>query len=178
MVLVKPGNPEKSYLIKKIRHDPDIAGNLMPLGGKNLSSDDIQIISNWIASLSENMVTNTIESKSSHVFACWTVGNTPTTEVLEKGRFLFAIKHRFAPKIEKYNNLFGIDRPTIIMFSLGYAVTNDFMVTVGRTNAFDDIEINARYHLLEYVKNKFPFSLALKTTINWESLAMKGKKSF
>ncbi len=178
VVIIQPGDPENSYLIMKISNDPGIEGNQMPLGGEKLSEDNIQEIANWIASLSENIFTDTVESKSPRPFACWTMGNIPTTEMLDKSRFLFSVKHRFVPKINKDNNLFGMDGPAIIMLSLGYAVTNDFLLTFGRTNAFDNFEINARYRLLDDVKDGLPFSLALQSAINYESRELPGEKRF
>jgi hypothetical protein len=59
--LVQPGNPDDSYLVRKIEGGPDIAGALMPRGcgvpgsggtGDNgavcLSNDDIAAIRQWI----------------------------------------------------------------------------------------------------------------------------------
>ncbi len=46
---VDPGNPEGSYLLKKVRGDADIVGMRMPLGRSNLSSENIELIRQWIA---------------------------------------------------------------------------------------------------------------------------------
>ena len=46
---VEPGDPERSYLIRKLRGDPDISGDRMPLDGPPyLSSEQIQGIAAWI----------------------------------------------------------------------------------------------------------------------------------
>jgi mono/diheme cytochrome c family protein len=45
---VSPGNPEGSYLILKLRGDPSITGERMPLGGPYLTSDQIAGIAAWI----------------------------------------------------------------------------------------------------------------------------------
>ena len=45
---VDPGNPEGSYLLKKVRGDSDIANSQMPVGGV-LSDEQIEMIREWIA---------------------------------------------------------------------------------------------------------------------------------
>jgi mono/diheme cytochrome c family protein len=45
---VSPGNPDRSYLILKLRGDPSITGERMPLGGPYLTSDQIAGIAAWI----------------------------------------------------------------------------------------------------------------------------------
>jgi hypothetical protein len=46
---VEPGDPERSYLIKKLRGDPDITGERMPFDGPPyLSAEQIAGIAGWI----------------------------------------------------------------------------------------------------------------------------------
>ena len=45
---VDPGNPEGSYLLKKLRGDSDIVNSQMPLGNV-LSGEQIEMIREWIA---------------------------------------------------------------------------------------------------------------------------------
>lgn len=45
---VSPGNPDASYIILKLRGDPNITGERMPLGGPYLSADQIAGIAAWI----------------------------------------------------------------------------------------------------------------------------------
>jgi hypothetical protein len=45
---VAPGNPDGSYMILKLRGDPAITGERMPLGGPYLTSDQIAGIAAWI----------------------------------------------------------------------------------------------------------------------------------
>ena len=49
LLRVDPGNPEQSYLLKKVRGDADIVSARMPLGRDALSDDDIELIRQWIA---------------------------------------------------------------------------------------------------------------------------------
>lgn len=46
---IEPGDPERSYLIKKIRGDTDIVGERMPLIGGPLSQAQIDGIAAWVA---------------------------------------------------------------------------------------------------------------------------------
>lgn len=48
---VDPGNPDDSYLVMKIEGDSRIAGQRMPLGRPALSSEQIQLVRDWILSL-------------------------------------------------------------------------------------------------------------------------------
>ncbi|HEY0510574.1 MAG TPA: cytochrome c [Thermoanaerobaculia bacterium] len=45
---VSPGNPDGSYIILKLRGDPSITGERMPLGGPYLTSAQIEGIAAWI----------------------------------------------------------------------------------------------------------------------------------
>jgi mono/diheme cytochrome c family protein len=45
---VEPGDSERSYLLKKLRGDPDITGERMPLGGPPLTREQIDGIAAWI----------------------------------------------------------------------------------------------------------------------------------
>jgi mono/diheme cytochrome c family protein len=45
---VSPGNPDRSYIILKLRGDPSITGERMPLGGPYLSAEQIEGIAAWI----------------------------------------------------------------------------------------------------------------------------------
>jgi hypothetical protein len=48
--IVEPGDPERSYLIKKLRGDSDISGARMPDGGPFLSAERIADVASWIDS--------------------------------------------------------------------------------------------------------------------------------
>lgn len=50
---VDPGNPDGSYLVMKLEGDSRIVGQRMPLGRPALSSEQIALVREWIASLTE-----------------------------------------------------------------------------------------------------------------------------
>ena len=45
---VEPGSPDRSYLVKKLRGDPDITGVRMP-DGSTLTPDEIQLVIDWVS---------------------------------------------------------------------------------------------------------------------------------
>lgn len=45
---VEPGNPDDSYLVRKLQGGPDIVGSQMPLGGPPLDQDMIDMVREWI----------------------------------------------------------------------------------------------------------------------------------
>ena len=44
---VQPGDPERSYLVKKLRGDPDISGSPMPLSG-SVSDEARRLVVDWV----------------------------------------------------------------------------------------------------------------------------------
>ena len=44
---IEPGDPDRSYLVKKLRGDPDITGLRMPNGG-TLTPAEIQLVIDWV----------------------------------------------------------------------------------------------------------------------------------
>jgi mono/diheme cytochrome c family protein len=49
LMRVNPGNPDDSYIIRKLEGASDIVGGRMPLGGPYLSEDQIDQVRTWIA---------------------------------------------------------------------------------------------------------------------------------
>ncbi len=48
---VDPGNPDDSYLVMKIEGDSRIVGQRMPIGRPPLSSAEITLVREWVASI-------------------------------------------------------------------------------------------------------------------------------
>jgi len=167
---IHPGHPESSYLIKKVRGDSDIEGVQMPLVGDRLTEEEIQTIEAWISGLNavDEARVQAAPPPEPFPFAGWQVVNTPTTRMVPAGNLLFRISHRFNPPLSSgYDSFWGLDGSGIILMSLGYSFTDNFFVTLGRSNAEDDVELQARYLLAQ--QGKLPFDLALQTTFNWIS---------
>ena len=49
LMRVKPGDPDNSYLVRKLEGGPGITGSRMPQGGPFLSPEDLQLVRSWIS---------------------------------------------------------------------------------------------------------------------------------
>jgi len=49
LLRVEPGNPDESYLVRKVEGGPGITGLQMPRGRDRLTAEQIQAIRDWIA---------------------------------------------------------------------------------------------------------------------------------
>jgi hypothetical protein len=45
---IDPNNPDESYMLMKLRGDPEILGSRMPLGRTPLSTEQIDLIREWV----------------------------------------------------------------------------------------------------------------------------------
>lgn len=167
---VNPGHPELSYLVKKIRGESGIIGLPMPFGQDPLSEEDIQTVETWIRQLEgvDEARKDVKDVKRAYPYLGFRNLNLPTTRTLEKNTGLFAINHRFNPPVgDGFDALFGLDGSAIIFIQLGYGITEDLSVFLGRTNASDNIELNLRYQLGNQGKDKWPVNLSFQGTLNW-----------
>ncbi len=176
---IKPGDPENSYLVKKIIGADDIVGQRMPFGRDPLTDDQIATIVGWIKSLNETDVAGLEAPAPDPVlpFNAWKVVNIPTSRMIDKGNFLFLISHRFFPKMSSgYDTFYGLDGSGIIFLNLGYGITDQLFVNLGRSNASDNVQLDVKYGLKEqYPGDKIPVAVALQTSINWLSEKKPGK---
>jgi Membrane bound beta barrel domain (DUF5777) len=80
--------------------------------------------------------------------------NFQTTESLEKGNWMYEISHRFVTPIKDgIDDLWGFDGPAKIRFAVGYGITNNLMVTLGRSNNTDNYDLQFK-QLLFKIDNK------------------------
>ncbi len=102
--------------------------------------------------------------------------NLPTTQTIKKGNLEYEISHRFLPPIsDGYDAYYGLDGPGHIRMALAYAITNNALVSFGRSNASadsgraeDNIDISLKYKLFQFSKySKAPVSVALRTGLGW-----------
>ena len=81
--------------------------------------------------------------------------NFATTESLKKGNWMYEISHRFLPSInEGIDALYGFDGPARIRFALGYGITDNLMLTFGRSNNTDNYELQGKLKLIQ-IDNKY-----------------------
>jgi len=174
--LVDTDNPEKSYLLMKIRGDEAIIGKRMPVGSDPLNNSEIKTIEDWISSLSK--VRSDVESIqppngdseeesetrkfSKPVFWGTQLINLPTTQAIGKGMWLFRVSHRFYPAFDEgYDSFYGLDGPAVILLSLGYGMSDNFSFTLARSQLYKEVEFSMKWVILQQGKSKMPFSGAI-----------------
>ncbi len=98
------------------------------------------------------------------------VVNLPTAETLQKGDLEFEISHRFLPTInEGIKSLYGFDGPVNIRLALAYALTNDLVTTLGRSNVDDNLELRLKYKLYGNNNEYIPFLIGLQGGMVWNT---------
>lgn len=170
--LIAPGNPDGSYLVMKVKGHEDIIGAQMPFTGDRLSGEEIGTIENWIDALEGVDLESIVEARpvrAARPFEGWKVVNVPTTRMVDRGLWFFLISHRFIPEISAgYEAFYGLDGSGIIFLNLGYAPTDDLLFVLGRSNASDNVELQAKYRFFEQtVGPGRPLGLAAQGTLNW-----------
>ncbi|MEZ4703413.1 MAG: DUF5777 family beta-barrel protein [Rhodothermales bacterium] len=179
---VEPGRPDQSYIIMKLKGEPGIVGMQMPFTGDKLTPDEIGLIEQWIAGMGgvDESRKAAAPAAEPYPFYGWKVMNLPTSRTLNAGNMLFMIGHRFNPRIsDGYSAFFGLDGSAIIYLSLGYAITDNLLVALARSNSADDVELSARYGLMRQGgARNWPIGASLQTTANWITQTNEGESSF
>jgi len=98
------------------------------------------------------------------LFHATQTANFPTTESLKSGTFMYEISHRFLPSIKDgYDALFGFDGPAKIRFALGYGINDNLMLTLGRSNNTDNLDLQLKQKLFQieniFLPSVFSFQL-------------------
>lgn len=106
------------------------------------------------------------------LFSSTEVFDLPTAETLQKGDIYFLISHKFTtPVSEGINELFGFDGPVIMRLSLGYAISDDMLVKLGRSNHLGNYDLNLKYKALEIKNENAPILVALNVGMAYNSKA-------
>lgn len=101
-------------------------------------------------------------------FSGWKVINLPTDRTLEAGNWLFLISHRFNQPVDVgYSGFYGLDSGATMYLSLGYALTDRLLVTLARSDAEDNVELDTRYGLVHETNPDWPVGLAVQGSMNW-----------
>ncbi|MEX2466001.1 MAG: DUF5777 family beta-barrel protein [Gemmatimonadota bacterium] len=104
------------------------------------------------------------------VFQSSHVANLPTATTLPSGDLLFEISHRFAPPVsEGAEALWGLDGPVINRLGLAYAVSDQALVGVTRSNLEDNLELGAQMRLFEGGAEGRPLALGVKGAVAWNT---------
>ena len=177
-LLVKPGDPANSYLMKKLLADADISGDPMPKDEPPLSPEQIQIIADWIRSLppdasaEEPSAAATPPSSSAGGiggFAGITVANLPTAQTPERGGFVYRVSHRYrSPVSDGFDRFFGLDGGADVMTQFGLPLTDALYFTLGRSAINATFELTGKWQIWrEADAASPPISAALVSGIAW-----------
>jgi mono/diheme cytochrome c family protein len=182
--IIDTASPESSYILKKIRREDGIKGRPMP-PPKALDPDELKLIESWVLGLKELPAFGSANGSpdgaadrsepaaqvqagakppfDTPAFFGTRLINLPTTTTPSKGDVLFRVAHRFADPVDTgFDNLFGMDSYANILLSLGYGITDNLAVTIGRTRTYREFELSADWLVAEQGKTAgLPFSATL-----------------
>jgi len=83
--------------------------------------------------------------------------NLPTAETIKEGDFIYTIAHRFnTPVSSGFDNMWGLDGSATIRMSLGYAISSDFLVNLGRSNRSSNWDLELKYKAIQIKDESFP----------------------
>ncbi|MCZ7556914.1 MAG: DUF5777 family beta-barrel protein [Bacteroidia bacterium] len=96
--------------------------------------------------------------------------NLPTATTMQQGNFEFEISHRFIPTIKDGSTtLWGFDGPVNIRLALGYAWSDDGVVTLGRSNVQDNLDLTVKHKLLAIRHEVMPLLVAARAGLAWNT---------
>ncbi len=170
LMRVHPGRPDLSYLLMKVKGDPEIEGVQMPLIGDKLTEEEVRTIEAWVSKIETvDQARKEAKANVAYPFAGWKVVNLPTTRTLDAGSHFFLISHRFVPAVNVgYEGLYGLDGSGVIFLNFGFAPTDKLLVVLGRSNASDDVELWSRYQIAQQKREGgSPLSIGAQAAVNW-----------
>jgi len=113
-----------------------------------------------------------------HLFHSPHAINLPTSETLQKGDFEFEISHRFIPPVtEGGDALWGLDGPVNMRFGLGYAPSNKMVITLGRSNVDDNVDLLFKYKALQFDHKLVPILIGTQFGTAWNTQVVGRAKS-
>lgn len=101
--------------------------------------------------------------------------NLPTTETLKKGNFMYEISHRFESISLGYDGLYGLDGPVSMRTALSYGFTDNLMVSLGRSNVQDNLDLRLKYKFIQ-IDAFFSSAIALQAGIAFNTEVFAGLK--
>jgi len=95
--------------------------------------------------------------------------NLPTAATLRKGEMQFEVAHRFEEPIQSgHETFYGLDSHANNRLAFGYAVTDRLTVTLGRSNAFGNVDLRLKHRFWE-AGGKVPLMAAAQAGAGWNS---------
>lgn len=114
--------------------------------------------------------TETTTETELHLFRSTQSVNLPTAEMLQKGDWKFEISHRFLPNIKTgIKTFYGLDGPVNMRLALGYAILNNLMITLGRSNVNDNVDLWLKYKALQIPNDLIPLVVSLRLGTGWNT---------
>lgn len=112
------------------------------------------------------------EPEKVYLFHSNEVANLPTAQTLSKNLYEFEISHRFIKTVDSHKSDFGLDGPAIIRMAMSYGITNDLMVSFGRSNQEDNYDLRIKYKAFQVPSKLFPVLAALQVGGAWNTQAI------
>jgi len=175
-MLVDTKIPGQSYLWLKLTGDERIDGEKMPIGKSGLSSEELTVVLNWIRRLAEpDAPSVTFPGDSAKAppsarnfsrpeFWGTQVINLPTPLTVGRGDWLLRISHRFTPSTRiGWDGLFGLDGPAVILFGLGYGLTDTLDLTFSRSKLYKELDLAFKWRFLP---GRMSFPLPLTASVS------------
>ncbi|GAB5464848.1 MAG: hypothetical protein Kapaf2KO_02840 [Candidatus Kapaibacteriales bacterium] len=104
------------------------------------------------------------------LFASSNAINLPTATTIKQGDFLYGIQHRWRqPTSSGLEDLYGIDGSVVMRMKLGYAITDDVLIQVGRTNVNGTYDFEAKHNFLNIRSEAVPLTLAYNLGLTYLS---------
>ena len=103
-----------------------------------------------------------------------TLLSLPTSHIPSDGTWEVKFTHRFNQSIDqgsfsdRVHSLWGLDSNADVMFGASWMVRNDLQLSLMRSNAMDDVELAAKYVVLQQAP-AMPFSVALRAGGDWRT---------
>ena len=83
---------------------------------------------------------------------------------------MYGISHRFLKPVSSgFDDLWGLDGSVSMRLKLGYAITNDLLVTLGRTNRFGLYDLELKYKTIQIRHDFAPTIISLQGNIGYLS---------
>ncbi len=112
----------------------------------------------------------TTASGEPDLFRSGHAANLETAAALSRGNLEFQIYHRFFPAMsEGYDNFYGFDGPVNMRIGLAYGVSDNMVVSLGRSNVDDNLDLNAKYKLFTVTAGNIPVQAALVGGMAWNT---------
>ncbi len=181
--IIDPADPDRSYLLAKVRGEEGIVGKRMPLDVDPLPASEISVLADWARSLKGTSPAAPAAAAAPAPAAkppFWgvTLVNLPTTTGIDAGRILVRISHRFTASVASgYDTFFGFDSPSHVLTGFGYGLTDRLSLTLDRTNLYQEFDLGGHY-IVALEDESMPFSLAVHAGIGLATEKLSGRGRF